>query len=579
MSHSLRLSALLLTTALLAACSQNQPTPTPQIQPNAASGFYVSNGKLLDANGNVFIFQGVNHPHAWYNSTTSTAIPAIRGKKANSIRIVLSSGCRGWYKSSSAEVKNLIQQARNNNMIAVVEVHDTTGYGEDSAACTLDNAADYWLEVKDALVGNEAYAIVNIGNEPWGNNNVGGWSPAIKAAIQKLRGAGIKNTLMIDAPNWGQDWSGTMRSSAQDIFGSDADRNLIFSVHMYEVYNTAQKVNDYLDAFANAKLPLVVGEFANSHKGAYVDASTIMASSKSKVNGYMGWSWSGNGSGLEALDMVNSFNASSPTSWGNLIFADLSTSSTATVFSTNPAPSVSFSTPTEGQVFTAGSTVSVAVNASDSNGTVSKVDLYVDGILKGTDTTAPYTFSVSGLTSGNHILKATATDNGGALSSATRSITVGTVSTETLLYSFEGSTEGWMGNGTKYGPWSVTEWATAGSASLKADVDFGNRGYDLRITQTRNLSGKTTLRARVKHASWGNPGSGITARLFVKTGSAWTWFSSPFQTIGSSSATTLTFNLSGVSNLADVREMGVQFSSPVGSSGQSSIYVDQVTLQ
>ncbi|GEM48483.1 cellulase family glycosylhydrolase [Deinococcus cellulosilyticus] len=578
MPQSLRCPTLLLTLALLSACSKVAPE-APSPHKNAASGFYISNGKLVDANGVPFIFQGINHPHAWYNSTTSTAIPAIRGKKANSIRIVLSSGCRGWHKSNATEVKNLIQQARNNNMIAVVEVHDTTGYGEDSSACTLDNAANYWLEVKDALVGNEAYAIVNIGNEPWGNNNVSGWSPAIKSAIQKLRGAGIKNTLMVDAPNWGQDWTGTMRSEALSIFNSDTDRNVIFSVHMYEVYNTAQKVNDYIDAFSNAKLPLVVGEFANTHKGAYVDAATIMASSKSKVNGYMGWSWSGNGSGLEALDMVNSFNASSPTSWGNLIFGDLASSNIATVFNTNPAPTVSFSSPAEGQNFAAGSTVGVAVNASDSNGTVSKVDLYVDGVLKGTDTTAPYTFSVSGLTSGPHTLKATATDNSGASSSATRNITVGTISTETLLYSFEGSTEGWTGNGTRSGPWSVTEWATAGTASLKADVDFGNRGYDLRITQTRNLSGKTTLRARVKHASWGNPGSGITARLFVKTGSSWTWFSSPFQTIGSSSATTLTFNLSGVSSLADVREMGVQFSSPVGSSGQSSIYVDQVTLQ
>ncbi|GGJ46129.1 cellulase family glycosylhydrolase [Deinococcus roseus] len=580
MKPSLKTCSLLLTTALLAACSQLSGTPQVP-QKNAASGFYVSNGKLLDANGSVFIFQGVNHPHAWYTSTTSAALPAIRGKNANSVRIVLSSGCRGWYKSPVNELKSLIQQAKDNKMVAVVEVHDTTGYGEDGAACSLDNAANYWLEVKDALIGQEAFVIVNIGNEPWGNNNVGGWSPAIKAAIQKLRTAGIHNTLMVDAPNWGQDWSGTMRSAATDIFNSDTDKNLIFSVHMYEVYNTAQKVTDYLNAFAAARMPLVVGEFASSHKGAYVEASTIMSASKSTVNGYMGWSWSGNGSGLEALDMVNGFNASSPTAWGSMIFADLGSAKIATVFGTppNPAPTVSFTSPTEGQVFAAGSTINVAVSASDSNGTVSKVDLYVDGVLKGTDTTAPYTFSVPGLASGGHTLKATATDNGGASNSATRNITLGSTSTETLLYSFEGSTQGWTGYNVKAGPWSVTEWATVGSASLKADVDFGSKSHELRLTQTRNLTGKTTLRARVKHASWGNAGSGITAKIFVKTGSGWTWFSGAATPINSSSATTLSLPLSGVSNLADVREIGVEFTSPGNSSGQSSIYLDQVTVQ
>ncbi|WP_051963126.1 cellulase family glycosylhydrolase [Deinococcus misasensis] len=504
--HQRNLSLMLLTGFALTACSQGSaPAEIGASQINKqAPGFYVANGKLVDANGVPFIFQGVNQPHAWYNSTTNSAVPAMRARGANSVRYVLSSGCRGWYKSPASEITSLINLAKTNKMVAVLEVHDTTGYGDDGGACTLDNAVNYWLEVKNALVGQEAYAIINIGNEPHGNNNTGSWAWDTQSAIQKLRNNGINHALMVDAPNWGQDWSNTMRSNASSVFNSDPQKNVIFSVHMYEVYNTSSKVNDYINAFANAGMPLVVGEFANSHKGSYVDAGTIMSSSKSRVNGYIGWSWSGNDSSTAALDMVNGFNANSPTGWGNMIFADMSGSRTATVF---------------------------------------------DGITGGGGST------------------------GGGTGGGT------TTPSEQTLFNFEGDTQGWTGWAVNAGPWSVNEWATSGSNSLKADVTFGNRRYELKNTAQRNLSGKTALRARVKHASWGNPGSGVTAKIFVKTGAGWSWYGSGAVTINGNTSTTLTLNLSGVPNLGDVKEIGVEFTSPSNSSGNSSIYVDQVTLQ
>ncbi|MEU0555517.1 hypothetical protein [Dactylosporangium sp. NPDC006015] len=52
------------------------------------------------------------------------------------------------------------------------------------------SAADYWLAVKSALQGQEAYAIINIGNEPLGNNSASQWAGATRAAVQKLRNGG-----------------------------------------------------------------------------------------------------------------------------------------------------------------------------------------------------------------------------------------------------------------------------------------------------------------------------------------------------------------------------------------------------
>lgn len=123
----------------------------------------------------------------------------------------------------------------------------------------------------------------------------------------------------------------------------------------------------------------------------------------------------------------------------------------------------------------------------------------------------------------------------------------------------------------------MTEWAASGSASLKADLTLGSRQATLRLTQDRSLSGGR-LQARVKHAAWGSFGSGLTAKLYVKTGSGWAWYDGGALAINSSSATLLTLNLSGVANLSTVREIGVEFSAPANSSGGTAIYVDSVTL-
>jgi len=41
----------------------------------------------------------------------------------------------------------------------------------------------------------------------------------------------------VDAPNWGQDWQGVMRANAQSVYAADTTGNLIFSIHMYSVFD------------------------------------------------------------------------------------------------------------------------------------------------------------------------------------------------------------------------------------------------------------------------------------------------------------------------------------------------------
>jgi mannan endo-1,4-beta-mannosidase len=310
----------------------------PTGQTRAAVGFRISGRNLLDANNNNFIIRGISHPHVWYQSRTAS-FADIKAAGANTVRVVLSGG--RWGANSASDVTNVINLCKTNKLICVLENHDTTGYGEDGAATSLATAVNYWKSIQNVLTGQEAYVIINIGNEPWGNNNAAGWVNDTKNAIIAMRTAGFQHTLMVDAPNWGQDWTFTMRDNAASVFASDTARNTIFSVHMYGVFDTAAEVQNYVAAFVGAGLPLVIGEFGFNHSDGNPDEDAIMSQAQTNGIGYMGWSWSGNGGGVEYLDMVTGFNASQRTSWGTRFITGANglqqTSQEASVYGGSPA--------------------------------------------------------------------------------------------------------------------------------------------------------------------------------------------------------------------------------------------------
>ncbi len=322
----------------------------------AAAGFTVSGSRILDANGNNFVMRGVNHAHTWYQDRTPQALADIKALGANTVRVVLGSGQR-WGPDNAATVSTVISQCKANRLICVLEAHDTTGYGEQSGAATLAQAVDYWISIKSALAGQERYVILNIGNEPYGNTNATGWVADTKNAITRLRAAGFEHSIMVDAPNWGQDWQFVMRDNAASVFATDPQRNTIFSIHMYGVFDTAAEITDYLGRFSTAGLPIVVGEFGHNHSDGDPDEDTILATAQARGIGYLGWSWSGNGGGVEYLDMVTNFNAAALTSWGQRLFNGANgikaTAREATVFggtpttspTTSPSASTSPSTP------------------------------------------------------------------------------------------------------------------------------------------------------------------------------------------------------------------------------------------
>ncbi|NRQ40464.1 cellulase family glycosylhydrolase [Nonomuraea sp. NN258] len=366
---------------------------------HAATGIHVSGAKILEGGGQEFVMRGTSHAHTWYPGRTK-AFADIKSLKANTVRVVLSGG--RWSPNGVSDVAGVVSLCKQNKLICVLENHDTTGYGEQSGAYTLDQAADYWISVKSALAGQEDYVVVNLGNEPFGNNaTTPGWAAATSAAIGKLRANGFDHALMVDAPNWGQDWLGTMRAGARAVFDSDPDKNTIFSVHMYGVYDTAAEITSYLDAFKTAGLPLVIGEFGFDHSDGDPDEDTIMAQAVARGIGYLGWSWSGNGGGVEYLDQVTGFDVTKLTPWGQRLFNGANgiaaTAREAAIYGgtpTDPTPPSQPGAPAASAVTASGATLTWA--ASTDNVGVTAYDVYraPDTLL---GTTAVNSIALTGL--------------------------------------------------------------------------------------------------------------------------------------------------------------------------------------
>ncbi|UOQ82155.1 Ig-like domain-containing protein [Hymenobacter sp. 5414T-23] len=86
---------------------------------------------------------------------------------------------------------------------------------------------------------------------------------------------------------------------------------------------------------------------------------------------------------------------------------------------TNPAPTVSLTSPTNEALITTPANITLTANAADANGSVTKVDFYSGATLLGTSATAPYSATWSNVTAGTYTLTAKATDNEGVVTTST----------------------------------------------------------------------------------------------------------------------------------------------------------------
>lgn len=303
---------------------------TPPITKLDKPGFHTDGVRLLDANGNEFLMRGYNYSYAWQNGYKDAAFSTAKTYNCNALRIQLSDGQNsslGGYCDAD-KVSSLISSCRDNHFIGVFNVQDTGGGNDPNV---LLHAADYWVGIKNAVIGQEQYCIVNIGNEwmespgrncngEWGNYEVNLWSDTYIKAVRRIRSAGIKNTLMIDCNGYGQYadiiWKEGQRILEEDKkYFEDGKPNIIFSIHFYEKAcywdyekGTGSRVAHSIDKALSIGAPVCIGEYAFSRKSEEwkMDWETIQDYSKTMNIGYLGWSFTGNGDAeSQGLDMFS----------------------------------------------------------------------------------------------------------------------------------------------------------------------------------------------------------------------------------------------------------------------------------
>ena len=515
------------------------------------AGFFISNGQLVDNNGTPFIMRGINYPYTWYNWRGDTVVQQdfanIAATGSNVVRVVLATGGQ-WARNNGTQVAQIIEWCKAYKMVAVLEVHDSTGWTESTAAVPISNATAYWLssDIRAAINGQENYVIINIANEPFGNTTTGSYVADTQTAIRALRSAGLTHTLMIDAANWGQDWSGTMRDNAMTLWNTDTLRNLVFSVHMYEVYQSVTPISAYMQAFQTMNLPLVIGEFGPVNNGQFVDSENVIAQAQARGLGYIGWSWSGNGGSGTGLDMTVNFDPAQLTTWGNRLVNGLNgikaTSVLASVFG-GSANNLAVS-PTSLSLAAAASSANVAVT-SNVSWTVTDNQSWLSvsptaGANNGsftvsatantgtTSRTGAVTVTGGGLTRTIAVTQAGATANNLTLSASTwapASVASSTAVNVTANVSWTVTDDqSWLSasptSGSNNGSFTLSATANTGTASRTGTVTVTGGGITrtVAVTQAAAAGNSLTLSA----SSWAPASAASTSTVNVTANVSWT---------------------------------------------------------
>ena len=143
----------------------------------------------------------------------------------------------------------------------------------------------------------------------------------------------------------------------------------------------------------------------------------------------------------------------------------------------NQPPSVSLTAPSTGSAFTAPATINLAAAASDSDGSVQRVEFWQGATLLGTATAPPYAYSWQGVAAGSYVLTARAYDNLGAVATSSPvTVTVaagGGTSEETLIG--KGSVWKYLDNGSNQGTaWRLVGFNDSAWASGAAQLGYGD---------------------------------------------------------------------------------------------------------
>jgi mannan endo-1,4-beta-mannosidase len=273
-------------------CHKKSPTQ-PAVQAPKYSTFKVEGRHLVDTYGEKVVLRGVNAMIIYWDKLGTVTYPEIAKTGANTVRIF-------WNDDESANATDLdgtLTTCIHNHMIPMPGVWMATGEWAKLGACV-----DFWCRPDIAAVvkKHEKTVLVNVANEA-GDGTVtdAQYKAGYEDAIGRIRAAGIRVPLVIDAAGWGRGEK-TILNNAQYLIGRDPEHSLVFSWHPWDPINwngTKTRIRATIDSAVARNIPFIIGEFSRSEQADSRSATTpiewrtIMEYGHRNEIGWLPWVW------------------------------------------------------------------------------------------------------------------------------------------------------------------------------------------------------------------------------------------------------------------------------------------------
>lgn len=282
-------------------------------------GFFVQGRFLYSKDNEKVILRGINHMFIW-TDREGKSIPEIAKTGANVVRIV-------WNMHGQvSDLDRVIAECIANNMIPMPELHDATGRWD-----RLPDLVNFWIqdEMLQMIGDHQEYLIINIGNEVGAEEKTGEeFFDAYNSAVTKMRAAGIRVPLVIDADGWGQSTQNIFREGKK-LLTADPEHNLLFDVHMWwpterhdpqkTGYATVkERITGELEKSVELEIPLIIGEFApvGVNGAKEIPYRFIMAEAERLDIGWLAWSWGPGNFDSQEMDMTTRSSFNTLVDWG-----------------------------------------------------------------------------------------------------------------------------------------------------------------------------------------------------------------------------------------------------------------------
>ncbi|HSC69191.1 MAG TPA: cellulose binding domain-containing protein [Cellvibrio sp.] len=293
----------------------------------------IKDGKILDPNGQPFVFRGVTIDHIAAPDKAVQAIKDAAAAGANAVQVEISTNVYNNinHPITVEQLRTVIQACKDNKVVCVLEPNDAAGYPTVFGSASPDATMGFWsYPAFPALIGQQDYVILGMGNQALGDIRPGEYTARMQTYVGNFIRAYPGFLVMIDGSNWGQDATNEMQAFAAQSMktGGFYAANLIYSVEMFDAYTDPEQVRNYIASFAQIGAPLVIGGFAptpyyHPHNNTPITtvalqlpAVSVMEYAQQYSTGYFAWNWSG--SSNPGLNLVTDWDANKLTPWGEL---------------------------------------------------------------------------------------------------------------------------------------------------------------------------------------------------------------------------------------------------------------------